>query len=102
MYFKYDGVRHEAIFEVNCQDCEPLVVRQPFHDAVDSEHLGNAVARLLNRPDARERCVELHGVLGKFLYAHGPGQDAVQSVTYATRVIEVIELLTIETEQFVS
>ena len=102
MHFKYDGVRHEAIFEVNCEGCEPLVVRQAFHDGVDSEHLGDAVARLLNRPDARERCVELHAVLEKFLHAHGPGQNAVQSVTYATRVIEVIELLRIETEQPVS
>jgi len=99
MYCKYRGVFHEAVFEVSDENCEPQIVRQPCHAADDSQQLGAAVARLLNRGVARETCIELREALSSFLEATGRQRDAVEAVTNATRIIEVIELLRIETQQ---
>jgi len=99
MRAKFCAVKHEAVFEVTSGLDAGQVVRLPFHDSETAEDLGPAVAELLNNPNAKERCRDLHRALSLYLDDSDGGESAVASVNNAAAVLNCIELLRAETRQ---
>ncbi len=102
MRAKFCDVRHEALFELMSGLDAGQVVRLPFVDADEAEGLGPAVAELLNNPNAKERCRDLHRALAAYLDDGDGSETGVQSVNKAAAVISGIELLRVETRQSVA